>query len=219
MIALRILAVCLGFIITAAAMLPLRFALAIADPSSAGLTHANASGPVWNGVIRAADWRGLPLGDMRVAMQPLDLVTGQIGVAFQASGPVSSGVMKGSGATWRFERLNGRIALDQIASGLPPEAAVFLTAASLTPSPQGCTAASGQVTVDGLPSPAPATLEGSLRCDAGDLAVSLAAPQGGGAIDIRISLTGPDAPRASATSEDSVMQALIDQLGLPGPRS
>jgi hypothetical protein len=71
------------------------------------------------------------------------------------------------------------------------------------------------ISVDGLPSPAPARLEGDLACDEGALTAQLASPEGGGAINLRIAIASEGGPVITATSEDAAMRAVLDMANIP----
>lgn len=70
---------------------PLSLALAGRGPA-AGLSAAAVTGTVWNGRLTDAAFRGLRLGDMRVGVAPLSLITGRVRLAFQ--GGVAQGTAR-----------------------------------------------------------------------------------------------------------------------------
>jgi hypothetical protein len=214
MIALRILAPVAGFLIFAIALFPLRFALAQARLETPEFVIGDARGAVWNGELAGLSWQGLQLGDVDVALQPVRLLTGQVAMAFKSGGPVSSGVLAQSGSAWALDDLNGRIALAGVVAGLPPEASAYLTRGSLGLGADGCLSASGVVSVDGLPSPAPARLEGDLACAGRALTAQLASPEGGGEINVRVAIDREAGPVITATSEDAAMRAVLDMANI-----
>ncbi len=215
MMALRLLAAVAGFVLCALALLPLRFAVAQVNPAGSGLDIADARGTIWRGGLSGLSWQGAGIGDVAVSLQPLRLISGQAALAFESGGPVSSGVLAPAGAGWAFDNLNGRIALANVAGGMPPEASVYLTRGAVMLDGGGCKSAAGVISIDGLPSPAPARLEGELGCDNGQLTARLASPEGGGAIDARITIGGAAGPAITATSGDATMQILLDMANIP----
>jgi hypothetical protein len=218
MIALRILAPVAGFLVLLIALFPLRFAVAQMPAGTSGFVIGDARGSVWQGEVSRLIWQGVQLDKMDVTLQPLPLLTGKAAMGFESSGPVSSGVLALSGAGWALDEVNGRLALSGVVAGLPPEASAYLTRGSLGPGPNGCVHAAGKVSVDGLPSPAPARLEGDLACDGGALTARLASPEGGGTIDVRIAIANAAGPVITATSEDAAMRAVLDMANIPAGR-
>ncbi|WP_439532478.1 type II secretion system protein N [Polymorphobacter sp.] len=138
----RALLFVLALIILSVWLLPLR--LVLGD----GLAAASVSGRVWDGRVAAAQWRGLGLGDLAVAVASLSVFAGAPRVTLD--GPQLRGT---AGPGW-VQDLSGSV----IAPGLGP---VRLEAVSLRFEDEGCREASGRLlaTVAGEP------LAGALGCD------------------------------------------------------
>jgi hypothetical protein len=161
-----------GLLLGAAAMAPLRFAL------PAELSATRASGTVWNGHLEGASWRGINLGTVDAALQPLSLLVGEARLAL--SGPGLSGdLILGQGV----EALSGQRTL----SGLP---ITSITAQSLTLRFENgeCAAASGSLSAT-LPDSA-SLLSGTPRCTGSSASISLASPDGLSTLALALSASG-----------------------------
>ncbi len=86
----------LALLLLAVLLLPLRLVL------GEGLAASGVSGRVWDGRLVAAQWQGLELGDLAVALKPLS-VFGAPALAVQ--GPQLRGLIRADGV----EALTGRI--------------------------------------------------------------------------------------------------------------
>lgn len=149
-----------GFVLAAAALLPLRLAV------PEGLAATSASGTIWSGHLEGASWRGVNLGTLGVGLRPLALFRGQARLAL--SGPDLSGdLVLGQGV----EALSGQRSL----VGLP---ITSLAAQDLTLRFEDgqCAAASGSVSATVPGSGAP--LGGVPRCTGSSASITLASPDG-----------------------------------------
>jgi general secretion pathway protein N len=74
----RRLLACFGMTLALAALLlmPLSLAIRALGLDASGLAAIEAAGTVWHGTLRKASWRGQPLGDLSLALQPGPLLTG-----------------------------------------------------------------------------------------------------------------------------------------------
>lgn len=127
-----------------------------------GLGALEAGGSVWNGHLRAAHWRGQPLGDLQIGLAPLPLLAGRQQLRLQGG---SARLLLSRG------RRAGLAAGDGVVA-LPPIAGVGLRAllddARLLFDAGGCREARGRVRVeltlplDALP---PMILSGTPVCE------------------------------------------------------
>ncbi len=170
------LAALAGFLLGAAALVPLRVAL------PAGLSATRASGTIWNGHLEGAAWRGVMLGTLDVGLRPLALLTGEARLAL--SGPDLMGdVIIGEGV----ETLSGARALN----GLPMAGVITGIAASslsLRFEDGQCVAASGSLSATRPGSAAP--LAGTPRCTGSSASITLASPDGLSTMALAITASG-----------------------------
>ncbi len=169
--------------LAAIALLPLRWVV----PD--GLSAGGASGTVWRGTLRDADWAGTSLGDLAVAMQLLPLMTGERRLDV-AGAMVSGQVIVGEGV----EGFSGGVRLTSPAAGPAVEAvvgavvgptvgpavgvAVGVVAEGVSLRFRGgqCVLAAGRITVMLPGNPVP--LAGSPRCAGAAATLPLASADG-----------------------------------------
>lgn len=158
------------------ALLPLRLALA-----DSGLSARTVAGTLWGGSIAQAEWRGLPLGDLRLRIVPTALLTAT--ARYRVDGPVVSGQLWRRSGGGGVADLRGRIVTGGL---LPiPVAAVELSGVSIDWR-GGCRSASGQVRVT-LAGPAgTAGVEGSPQCDGSALRLPLISADGRTSLDLAL---------------------------------
>jgi general secretion pathway protein N len=168
------------FVIAALALLPLRIALSNAP--SQGLTASSASGTIWQGQLTDAAWRGIRLGTLDIALQPLALLTAN--AKFAVGGPdLTATLVLGEG----IEALSGRRPL----TGLP---ITSLTAQDVTLRFKDgqCEAASGTITVT-LPvtlAASPTPITATPRCTGATASLTLASPDGLTHLTLALSASG-----------------------------
>jgi len=88
-----------------AATLPLRMALDWAG-ADRFLSASRVEGTVWNGRLMDAQARGLPLGDVSLALDIPSLFTGRLALRYAADGAGGPrrGVLHRDAGAWRMER-------------------------------------------------------------------------------------------------------------------
>ena len=151
----------------------------------AGLGAVEAGGSVWSGRLRAAHWRGQPLGDLKVGLAPLPLLAGRQQLRPESD---SARLLLSRG------RVTGLAAGDGVVA-LPPIAGLSLRAllddARLLFDADGCREARGRVRVeltlplDALP---PMILSGTPACDGRDGRLVLLPEDAGGALALEATL-------------------------------
>jgi general secretion pathway protein N len=161
---------------------PLRMALGWLDADRAGLSAREVDGTLWDGRLQDASFRGLPLGDPRVALAPR---RGGLHI-------VASDLLRGEGVFRPAEgldvsALNARLPLDALAGGLPFKGELALTGGAVQIREGRCRTARGEVRISDLALPAGAltglVLSGRLSCREGRLSVPLTGQAGGVAVD------------------------------------
>src|SRR5262245_19748964 len=60
------------------ATFPMSLALSWAGAHEIGLSAASVSGSIWNARFIGAEYRGIPLGDVQVSLNPLGLTSGTL---------------------------------------------------------------------------------------------------------------------------------------------
>lgn len=209
---LRVVVPVAAFLAVGAAAIPLRFMLQTAGAEASGLTSLDATGTIWNGQLKQASWHGVPVGDIRLGAQPLDLLRGKLRIAF-SGGPVASGVMDLSGGALALDKVKGRIDLAALSGAAPAGAAAILSHISLAASAEGCASASGRLLVDGLGRGLGA-FEGMLGCEAGNLMLDLTHANGGQKALLRLDLDAQGGPILSALYGDPTLLAGLASLGV-----
>jgi len=161
------------------ATLPLRLILGARsgfDPGALDLSVADASGSIWSGRLRSVDWRGQSLGDVSVALDPVALLTGVLGLRLEMSG-FSVGLLRGRRDG--IDHANGELHLAM--KDLPGVAVrLSLADASLLFANGRCRSAGGtvQAVVTGIGPPV--RVSGPVRCDGENGSITLASVPGPG---------------------------------------
>jgi general secretion pathway protein N len=153
------------------------------------LTAREMTGSVWKGHLADAAWRGTPLGDLNVALDPGELLAGRVRIDWVRGGSEVTGRLGVEKGQTLLERLNGRVGVpvplpfaDSVDIGLQ-DAALTLDAAGR------CVSAGGQVAtvLTGLPmigtSP---ELRGVAACDGEWLMLPLRSVDGRIGLDVRL---------------------------------
>ncbi len=158
-------------------LVPLRWVL------PAGVSAAGATGNLWRGQLRAAQWGGLGLGDLELRLAALPLLAGVARVS--VAGPGLSGTLL-LGRQRGVEALDGAPQL----AGLPlPFAGLRLSRVDLLFGADGCVQAGGRMEVQ-MAAPNAAMLAGTPVCDGADARVDLAGPDGVPAGRLRLGADG-----------------------------
>lgn len=175
--------VVLGALAFAVVKLPLRMVVPHVAPD---LTAQQISGTVWDGRLQGAEWRGVALGNLDVALDADELRAGRLRLDFARDNPVpaGSGARSGrlsgrfgtAGTTHLVERLDGPLSLVLPFPFKPRLDVEFDGAALLLDNAGRCLVASGALVaklsnIPGLGS-TPA-MTGSFACDQGALFLPL----------------------------------------------
>jgi general secretion pathway protein N len=198
-----------AFALALVALMPLQLVL----PRTSwppGLAASEVGGSLWRGTLRQAHWRGAALGDLRLGLSPLPLLTGrqQLWVrAPHARLAVSAGRLRGiSGG-------NGVLPLPPV-SGLALRAS--LEEARMLFDETGCREAGGRVRIevalpgDTLP---PLVLAGTPACDgrSGRLVLAPEDPTGSLQVEATLSIEADGGYRLQslARSDDPALRAAL----------
>lgn len=205
------------------ATLPLPTVLQALDLDGRGVSYSRASGTVWNGTIAGLSWRGQPLGDAAVALKPLSLFLGRLGMDFALDG----GTVTGQG----FVALSfGGIVADDLALSadvanlpllLPLAGKVAMDLEHAVVSRAGCRHVAGTISTDALvnrPAGLPWTgpkLAGSVTCSEGVISVPLQGDTGADSVTVALTLdpSGMFGIRIDARTPN---QALVSALSAVG---
>lgn len=164
-----------ALIVALAATLPLRLVIAIAADegfAAAGLSAVEASGTAWLGRLRAAEWRGVPQGEVAVSLRPLSLLAGT-GRTHLAGHGFSVDVLQGRSTG--FENASGQLDVP-VRRPLAAVAQLSFADASLVFIDGRCHEARGTLTAQLAQAfGAAVRMEGSFRCDGDRGRLALAA--------------------------------------------
>lgn len=173
-----------GFALALVALLPLQLLLPKLSPP--GLSATAISGSLWRGDLRNAEWNGARLGDVRLGLSPLPLLSGRRELwlrSAQASLSLSSGRLRG------IDDAHGVLPLPPV-QGLSMRAS--LEGARLLFDAEGCHGAGGRVRIelsladDAL---APVILSGTPACEGRSGRLVLLPEQPGGPLLPEATLT------------------------------
>lgn len=140
-----------GLVVFAVANLPLSAVLAWSGAQSMRLSYAQAEGTVWDGRLRDAVVGPMALGDVDLALQPLDLLRGRAAIRTRfAGGPVSGEGLVTADLSRTLRLKNARMAGDLAAlpTVAPMTGAFAADIETLVISEAGCRAGTGTVAAD-----------------------------------------------------------------------
>lgn len=171
-----------AFTVALAATLPMRLALAWSSVDRAGVSAAEVSGLIWNGRLKDAQYRGIPLGDIDASIDPFALLTGTRRVAVQ--GRLGRATLV-QGDAHGFEMADAAVELDHLGP-VPLTGRLRFENATLLFSGNRCERAVGSIATDILQRAFKGPeVAGNLSC-AGDAVI---AQLEGRAQDIEVSIT------------------------------
>lgn len=175
----RVVLTVIAALVMLVTQLPLSATLPVVLPQDSGLSARAATGTIWSGTLHDAQLAGLPLGDTRVGLLPLALLTGQARLQFV--GAKLSGTLVATPGGVGIAHGNGPI--DAAVRLKPlPVAQLVLDDATVQFSGTRCSQAKGNVRavvggdIGGMSLPGGMT--GALRCDGQELLVPLVGQSG-----------------------------------------
>ncbi len=215
-IVVAVLAACAFLVL----LFPLAVALPMALPESSGLSARRATGTIWSGTLVDARLAGMSLGDTRVGLSPLALLTGQARLSFAA--PTLNGTLVASGRSFGIENARGPVDVAVRVKPLPVTQLV-LDDATVRFAGSRCDAAEGRVSavvagdISGIALPGGMT--GTLSCEGGALLVPLVGQSGMERLDLRVSGDGKwRGELAIRTGDPATVAKLVAAGFAPGPR-
>jgi hypothetical protein len=127
--------------------LPISFALSWLGADRMGVSAAEVSGSIWDGRLRAGQYRGVPLGDIEASLDPFALLAGTRRLAVQGTLGRATLVQ---GDTRGFEMADAAIEVEHLRPSLPLAGRLRLENATLLFSGERCTRAEGRIATDVL---------------------------------------------------------------------
>ncbi|MES2290979.1 MAG: type II secretion system protein N [Pseudomonadota bacterium] len=199
--------------------LPLSATLPLVIPRDSGLSARSATGTIWSGTLHDAQLAGLPLGDTRVGLLPLALLTGQARLQFVSAR--LRGTLVATATSFGIAHGTGPIEAAVRVKPLPIAQLVLDDATVLFGGKQ-CAEATGNVRavvggdIGGIT--LPGGMSGTLRCDGHLLLVPLVGQSGMERLDIRIDSDGKWRGELIVRAADQGTVAKLAAAGfLPGP--
>ncbi len=191
-------------------LLPLSVALPMVAPNNSGLSASKATGTIWEGKLYDAHVAGMALGDTRVGLWPLPLLTGEAQLGF--STPTLRGTIIANNGGYGIARGNGPIDIAVRVKPLPLSQ-IILDDASVRFRGNNCSSATGRVRaavtgdIGGLT--LPGGMSGTLRCDGSALLVPLTGQSGMERLDLRVMGDGKWRAELGIRSTDPVVTAKL----------
>jgi len=181
---------------------PASFIAAFALSKSADVSIERATGTIWEGALEGVRAKGVLLGDISYATNPLALLTGRLAGDLTAGGGALAGRAKASvGADGSAIIEDAQILFELDAAtrfaflGAPLDGTVRADIDRLVLSPRGCIASAAKIRTDVLAAPAKRfaaeafDLSGEAACSGRDLLVALSGKGGEGAVTLSIRIS------------------------------
>lgn len=177
--------------------LPLRLVLGWIGVGEQGLTARRATGTVWAGELREANFGGLALGDLRAGLSPWPLLIGRARVDLDGRTDAQDRALHGAVSVSRHglgvEDLTASVATGRLFAPVPVTA-LDLDAVTVHFSDGACEVAEGRVRAtlgNGIAGIVlPPTLAGDPRCDGAALLLPLVSQAGTEGVTLRITGDG-----------------------------
>ena len=177
------------------ALLPLRVAAGWFDLGGRGLAAREASGSLWSGALKEAQFGAVPLGDLKARLNLWPLFLGRARLQLSRDGPDGrfEGAVSVTRHTFGLDDLNGQIRLGALFAPLPL-ATLDLARVSAHFAGGQCQSAEGEVRA-GLAGDVAGImlasgLRGTARCAEGALLLPLASQAGMEQLNLRIRADG-----------------------------
>ena len=159
----------IAFGVALVATLPMRVALAWFGADGAGISAAEISGSIWNGQLKATQYRGISLGNIEASLDPIALVTGSRRIV--TNGALGRMTLV-QGNTRGFEMADAVIEVEHLKPSFHLAGRLHLERATLLFSANRCVRADGRIATDVLQRAfSGPEVAGNLSC-AGDAAVA-----------------------------------------------
>lgn len=159
----------IGFTVALVGTVPMSVALSWVGANQAGLSAVTVSGSIWNGRLKAVQYRAIPLGDVEAALDPFALIAGTRRLA--VNGPLGAAILV-QGATHGFESADATVDIAHLRADASLAGHARLEQATLLFSEDRCVRAEGRLATDILKHAFDGPeATGALAC-AGDAAVA-----------------------------------------------
>lgn len=134
-----------GIALALAATVPMSVALSWLGADQVGVSAAEVSGSIWSGRLKAAQYRGIPLGDVEASLDPFALLVGTRRLAVQGT---LGGATLVDGDSRGFEMADAAIEAAHLHPALPLAGHMRLERATLLFSGRRCVRAEGHIATD-----------------------------------------------------------------------
>jgi general secretion pathway protein N len=153
-------------------LFPLAFALSLSPLPAQGFHARGVSGSVWSGHATGAGFGSAPLGDLRLSLSPLALLTGKARFGFAPAGSAGpTGTVVAAKDAFAAEHVTAVIPMPPLVPGVA--ATLSLQDFSVAFANDTCGAASGAVTADVRMEASSMSLAGTTTCADGRLLLPL----------------------------------------------
>ena len=203
----------IAFLLALIALFPLSLAISLSGVSGTLFSARAIEGTVWSGRIRSLSIDGVPFGDFKASLSPVQLVQGHFGLRLTGE-PEGTTRARLLSSLWAYgvDDLNAQIVAPSAFAPLPVES-LKLTNVAAEVRGKDCVIAAGQIeaVVDGslIGLPERITLTGSPRCDGDVILAPLASATGAETLRLRLALDGQYSFRLGVKPAD---QAMADKL-------
>ncbi len=212
------------FAVVMIATLPMAVVLRAVDLPAHGVVFSRVSGTVWNGEIAGLAWRGHDLGGARLALRPLSLFIGRLGVDIDLDGAglVDGGgfiALSPGGLHVRDLALSADVADLPILLPLSGRVALDLSRADVNAA--GCRQIEGSVRTDALKN-RPAGLDwsgpelkGPMTCSEGAIMIPMRGAAGSETIGVAMTLgkDGSFGVRVDARTPNAAVLSVLSAIG------
>jgi len=205
------------------ALLPLRVAAGWFDLGGRGLAAREASGSLWSGALKEAQFGAVPLGDLKARLNLLPLLLGRARLSLSRDEPEGrfEGAVSVSRHSFGIEDLTGPLRLGALLAPLPLASLDFSDVSVRFANGQ-CEHAEGEVGAalagDAAGLLISGGLRGTVRCAEGALLLPLASQAGMERLDLRFEADGRWRADLIARSADPATQSRLVAAGFTASR-
>ncbi len=191
-------------------LFPLAFALSLSPLPAQGFHARSVSGSIWSGHAAGAGFGSASLGDLRLSLSPLALLTGKARFHFapEADAPAPVGALVAARGAFAAEDVTAAIPMPPLVPGVA--ATLSLQDFSVAFVDKACRTASGAVTADVRMEASSMSLAGTATCADGRLLLPLAGRTPAGDASLFVHVAGD----AGYTYEIKVAGAPATDAGL-----
>ena len=182
-----------AFFFSLVALIPLR--VAVGWYGAEGLAAREATGSIWLGLLKEAQWGPVPLGDVRARLNVLPLLLGRARLSLSGDAPDGrfEGAVSVSRHSFGLENVTGQFRTTGLFAPVPISSLDLDDVSARFDNGQ-CESAEGRVRATAAGELAglalPSALAGDVRCAEGALLIPLAGQAGVGRLDLAIRADG-----------------------------